>query len=295
MRMEKALERWRQGDFARVSVPFHTLHHPQESAVEGWEPSQEEEAEPFVGAMTREGVVLVSQTCDVVRGVATRNRNFLQVCALVPVSARDMEQVKRGKSPQLAYLPGAERYGMVVDLNTVAMVEKPLVASWPRESGCCSDEEVTAFAAALSRHKERYAFPDDFSDHVVKAFQDRAQKRHDSKASLASTDPAEHEAALEAAGFKALREIRVAAEPSWDRPEKVVLRLILRQRDSGLTTSQWEELRVLWEGLLHPHGQIRTAVVEHPSVLDEWSAREYLESHRLDLDYLSSGENHAVE
>ena len=179
---------------------------------------------------------------------------------------------------------------MAANLAWVAMVEKPLVASWARQKGCYSDKETTEFAQSLARHKQRFAFPNDFSDYVVKAFQARAEKRHNSQASMTSTDPNERRSAMEAAGFQALREIRVAAEPSWDKPEKVTFILILKQAECALTPSQWEEVRGQWQGLLKPHGRIKTADIGFPVVLDEISAKDYLASHRLDLDYLSAPE-----
>lgn len=294
MRIEGALQAWRQGDFTLAEVPFQTIHHPQESAVEGWEPEDGETNEPFLGSTPKGGAVLISQTCDVIRGVTSANKKYLQFCALEKLPLGDLKEVKQGKSPLFAYLPGAAKFGMAANLTWVTMVEKPLVASWVRQAGCYSDRESTDFAESLARHKQRYAFPNDFSDHVVIQFQARAEKRHNSLASSRSSDPNERRSALEAAGFQALKEIRVAAEPSWDRPEKVTLILILKQEESGLTPTQWKEIQGLWQELLMPFGQIKVAKVDFPIVLGELSAKDYLASHRLDLDYLSDPEETAM-
>ena len=295
VRIENALKEWRQGDFTLRKVHFQTLHHPKESAMDGWEPNEEDTDEPFLGSVLKEGAVLISQTCDVIRGLTSTNKKFLQFCALEKLSLEELTEVKHGKSPLFAYVPGAAKHGMAANLTWVTMVEKPLAASWERQKGCYSDTESTEFAESIARHKQRYAFPDDFSDHVVRPFQARAEKRHNSQASRTSSDRNERRSALESAGFQALKEIRVAAKPSWDKPDNLSIILILNKADCGLTPAEWEEVRGLWQGLLKPHGQIKTIDVESPTVLDEISASDYLASHRLDLDYLSGTETESTQ
>ena len=286
---KEALGSWSQGDFVLLEVPFTSLHKPSESAIPDVAPLLEEGTEDFLDvSRIFPGAVLLSQTCDVVRTCVEENRACLQFAALVPATEALLEQVKDCQRPNYALVPGAMQHHLVANLNLVTLVEKPLCATWPRNRGCQNDQESRAFSMALARHKSRHAFPDDFSDHVVKALQDRMVNRHGSKAPLDQGNADQRSAALEAHGARALREIRVTARPSWSEPTEVLFYMIRKSKSDGISEAQWEELRTIWQGLLATHGSFTKKPEVKIVLLSEMDAEEYVGSDQLDLDYLSS-------
>ena len=73
------------------------------------------------------GVVMLTQTCDVVRDC--RKRPFVEVAPLVELSAQEVEKVHRLKSPAFAYVPGTAKKRLVADLDRTMTVEKAVVAN----------------------------------------------------------------------------------------------------------------------------------------------------------------------
>lgn len=140
--------------------------------------------------------------------------------------------------------------------------------------GLCSDEERRAFAEALARKRARFAFPDDFEE-IAAGFKDRITHKHDRESA-------------EGEQLRALREIRVAAQPSWDA-QVVSLKFWFIVDEESMNTAELRHGCEAWVKRLAPQG--RFSRIDYDLVsLDGLSAREYSESDRLDLDHLSRGE-----
>lgn len=87
--------------------------------------------------------------------------------------------------------------------------------------------------------------------------------------------------------LRALREIRVTAEPSWDAEEVRILYWFIRDSDEPERTSQeWNSLCESWLHLAPATGRF----IEVSGVVTEMAgmtAQDYVESDPLDLDHMS--------
>jgi hypothetical protein len=217
--MDTALSEWRQGDLA---LEERWLIHAADVSQPLTPASREERetgAEGLQAVMSDvEGLVVVSQTCDVVRKSA--ERPFIEVCPVVGVSAEKLAEIEKGRRPAHATFQTLSEHGLAVDLDRVMTVEKGVVASWTRTPGCRDDAESSAFARALARKRVRFAFPDDFTLAVAK-LQERMKKKHDKDSP-------------EGRALRALREIRVSASPSWDAAKVQMNFWFIRGPDESL-------------------------------------------------------------
>jgi hypothetical protein len=249
------LNHWRQGDVALLPVELPYL-------------DLDETGKPFISAIEADhGVVLLSQSCDVIRDV--EDKPLVQVAALVEVSAEELERVRQGHAPGLVYVPSVSASSLVADLDSAVTVHKKAIATWPRVNGCTNDEEQRQFAAALARHRQRFAFPDKFNDLVKplrRWFEDKVGKN----------SPAGRCA-------DATREIRACVD-DWEAPTRLSF-LVLVEGELPAEAVQWQkELDALAERRQHddyPPFEFRLAS------FDGISAAEYLASDRLDWDGLS--------
>jgi len=268
-RIDASLREWRQGDLALEESWF--VH-----VGDGAAPLSAAAAEAGNGvqALTSEvlGLVVVTQTCDIVRSCVTRP--YVEVSPLVRVSEDDLHQVKRGRRPAHATLPTLEKDLLVADLDRVMTVEKSIVASWERTPGFTRDTDGRAFAQALARKRVRFAFPDDFTS-LAKKLQARLGDKHDK-----NTD--------EGRGLRALREIRVCASPSWDAASTEVFFWFIRHdADATFEGKSWADLLKDWLKLVHATSRF-TSVDGQIATLQEMTAEEYVDSDPLDLDHLST-------
>ncbi len=217
------------------------------------------------------GLVVLTQTCDVIR--ASANRPDLEVCPLVKVAPDVLHMVKKGSRPQYAYVPAVASNELVADLDRVMTVDKRVAAGWTRTAGCGSDPEVRAFAIAIGRKRTRFAFPNDFVEHVRK-LQSRMTDKHGRESP-------------EGRALRALREIRVVATPSWDDATVSLMYWFIRDdRDDDFEGTEWATLLEKWLALAPVAG--RYGVVEGQlTSLARLTADEYVHSDPLDLDHLS--------
>lgn len=268
-RIDASLREWRQGDLALEESWF--VH-----VGDGAAPLTAAAAEAAGGAqaMTSEvlGLVVLTQTCDIVRSCVTRP--YVEVAPVVRVSEDDLHQVKRGRRPAHATLPALEKELLVADLDRVMTVEKSIVASWKRTPGFTRDTDGRAFAQALARKRVRFAFPDDFTL-LAKKLQARLGEKHDKK-----TD--------EGRGLRALREIRVCASPSWDAPSTEIFFWFIRDdADATFEGKSWADLLKDWLKLVPATGRF-TSLDGQVATLQEMTAEDYVDSDPLDLDHLST-------
>ncbi|MEA5488518.1 MULTISPECIES: hypothetical protein [Pseudanabaena] len=264
-----ALRDWSQGDCVIGEQWFVFRFNPQCPLTPESIDVAQEDADLTESKV--KGLVVVTQTCDIVR--SCKERPFVEVVPLVEVGTQLLSEIKRIRRPRYAYIPGVEEFNLVADLDLVMTVEKGVVAQWNRKLGCPTDDDVRSFGQALARKRSRFAFPDDFND-FAKKLQTRLRDKH-SKA----TDEGE--------ALRALREIRVRAEPSWSDSQVHLLFWFIRHEDQiQFKGIEWNQLLKQWLKLIPDTG--RFYVDGLVVALEDMTAKDYIESDSLDLDHLSS-------
>ncbi len=279
--IDDALLEWRQGDAVLEEVPFF-LHladtrrplTPASQAI-ATEEAPADGADGLAGvASNLLGLVVVSQTCDIVRSCA--KRPFVEVCALAEVSEQDLEDVRRLRRPAYAFLPGLSHLRLVADLDMTMTVEKSVLVPLRRVAGCRTDAERRAFADALARKRARFAFPDDFVVAMGKVRQ-RLKERHG-------------RGSPEGATARALMEIRVMAAPDWDA-DQVTLHFFFILADGVPPPTSRDEGQISdWVSRFDSSGRFKldNEMPWRVCFLDDLDAATYLASDRVDLDDLST-------
>ena len=277
--IDEALRAWRQGDVS-LDAGLEFLHLADLSRPHS--PASRQVAEDMAnngealeaGAMPVldevRGMVMLSQTCDVVRGC--RDRPFVEVAPLIEMSRQEVEAIRRLRRPAFAYVPATAEAHLVADLDRTMTVEKSLVARWTRKPGWKTDAELRDFALALARKRSRFAFPDDFVA-AAQALQRRFVDKHDKET-------------VEGAHLRALREIRVRAAPSWNEKQIRLGWWFVKDSDPENVDADWPSSMDQWLDLFDQTGRFR---LDPPTTcrLEDMTARDYVESDRLDLDRLS--------
>lgn len=255
--IDAAMAAWRQGDCV-VGDQWFVSRVPLDE-----EGDLREERVP--------GLVVLSQTCDVVRSCV--DRPLLEVAALVQVEDDDARhQIVRGRRPRYAAIPALHSSGLVADLDRVMSVDKAVAARWSRTPGWTADREIRAFQDAIARKRARFAFPDDFNRFCSKLVE-RLKKKHDKSSE-------------EGAALRELREIRVAATPSWDAAEIELLFWFIRDETHAQSDEKWSGWLESWLSLMPAAGRF-VFVAGDVVTLEDMTARDYVDSDRLDLDQLS--------
>jgi len=273
VRIDDAMREWRQRDIALDVEWFVHIGDPGAALSAAAAESTDAGIQALTSAVR--GLVVLTQTCDIVRSCAVRP--YIECAPLVEADETFLRDVERGRRPSYAALPALMPERLVVDLDRVMTVEKSIVASWTRRPGWTRDANARRFAQSLVRKRARFAFPDDFTAFAKK---------------LSSRLPAKHDKnSDEGRGLRALREIRVQATPSWDAPSVTVLFWFVRDERQGpmFEGRDWSKLLDSWLALVPSAG--RFEVVEGLVVrLEELNGADYVSSDRLDLDHLSSGD-----
>lgn len=193
--MDAALQQRRQGDLALEELWFVHVGNPGlpltiaagEAAGDG----------PQALDSEVRGLIIVTQTCDVVR--ACVDRPYVAVAPLVQIGEANLQQVNQGRRPAYATLPSLEAGRLVADLDRVMTVEKSIVARWTRTAGYTDD-------ATVERPRSRQE-----TSLVEKHGKD----------------------SIEGRGLRALRAIRVRAVPSWDATDLEVFLWFVREGDEA--------------------------------------------------------------
>lgn len=245
---------WRQGDFTLTPIELPLL--------------TTEDGEPTIVLTTATPVVVISQSCDIIRSAVLKP--YVQVAVLSPATPEEMADVKAGARVRYSYLPALEPHGLVVDLDVTATVDKETAQHWEREAGCTDDNQRRAFAASLARHRQRFAFPDEFNE-VVKPLRKWVESKRSSDS---------HNGRL----IRAIREIRVLCD-NWDEPSSLIFWLMLETEIPGSDEAEWMKAA---DGIRTKVAQKTKAKIQIVILkYDDLSASEYLSSDRLDLDGLS--------
>jgi hypothetical protein len=230
------------------------------------------------------GVVVISQSCDLVRSCA--DQPFAKIAALQQVDAEFLDEVKRGRRPRYAYVPGVADRLLVANLDAVGTVEKSVIATVdPKDyiRGCRTDLETAEFAFALSRNIQRFAFPDDFTA-AMRSIQARILEKHG-----AITRDKKGKPTNEGAMLTTLREIRVTCAPSWTANDPALTFHLIFNSRAEIPTDGQEIAETLFKKF-KPTGPFKDFSVRLVS-LSELSADAYVSSQPLDLEHLS----HSVE
>ena len=136
------------------------------------------------------------------------------------------------------------------------------------------DDEARRFSQALARKRARFAFPDDFTD-FAKQLESRLLEKHDRQSD-------------EGRVLRALREIRVRAAPLWEAARIELTFWFIREEDEiDFEGQRWDALLDAWLNLIPATGRF-TVVNGAVMALEDLTAKDYVESDPLDLDYLST-------
>jgi hypothetical protein len=267
---DKALSQWRQGDCVVGPNSFVHRFRPESPVT----PASREVAPTELDVVETDvrGLVVVTQTCDLVRQCA--DRAYVEVAPLVEVTEDDYTNIERGRRPAYAAVPSLRLQRLVADLDRIMTVEKPVVAAWSRVEGCSTDDERRRFARSLARKRDRFPFPDDFNA-MARPLQSRVLDKH------GRNSP-------EGRALHALLEIRVEASPDWEAAEVEIMFWFIRNAaDTTFEGLSWDSFLAQWLALVEKEGRFRE-VEGQVATLEEMTAQDYVTSDPLDLDFLSS-------
>jgi hypothetical protein len=292
---------WRQGDYIPTGGVFWFV-----KSVEGDDgPNVKTSGEAV------DGMVLLTQTCDLVR--PPEERPFVLIAPLVYKPESEAKGTRHGHRPQFAWVPAAGDSAFA-DLDRVVAYDKVFASKLDWQRGFRTTEEADIFAQTVGRKFSRFAFTDEFHE-SVEPFLDRVREKHGSL-----TKP-------EGEFFAKVRQIRVEAdwsaeeieatlifildpndlpaipekdvlEPPEDlvrwygggrRPDEIASRLA-NTDDEGARLYLWNRLADVWVGLCvarYPLTQLTAEVVTS----EDMSLQRYWKTQRLDLDYLSGIED----
>ena len=259
---------WQQGDCFTHQSDFFFKANPKYHIATDSLPDEDES----IIAMEVDGLCVTSQTCDIVR--PCKDRPYIEVSPLVKAEdSNHIKQIKKKQRPNRAYIPNLADQNLVVDLDRVMTIEKSCLKGISPIKGCNTDSERRAFAKSLSRKKERPAFPNDFI-YLISNLRDKIKGKHNKNSN-------------EGNALRALREIRIAASPSWQESEvSLNFYFIHSMNQTSSDEVGWNKHLEKWKNLLTPHGRFKNITCEVIS-LESLSAKEYVESDPMDLDYLS--------
>lgn len=278
-RIENALSEWRQGD-ATLDVGTFIVHLADKrapltdearDAVARGEVDVGEDVFEVLSAV--EGVVVVSQSCDIVR-VCSKSE-CVEVSALIRVEDdATFEAVRKKRRLRYAYVPGLADRRLVADLEKTMTVEKAVVAGWGRTEGCKTDRERATFAEALARKRGRFAFPDEFNAGLNR-FKERLRRAEGKKTPDGNL-------------LAALDEIRVQASPHWGAPKVVVFFWFLAEQEK---VADFNTARGIIQNWMSTISWLGGFALADPAfdVLEprDMTVEQYQASHALDYDDIS--------
>jgi hypothetical protein len=291
-RVNAASASWRQGDvFDGARLPIVWLVDPDR--VEA----------PAADGVTRRidnerfaEVVLVTQTCDVVRPIDLRR--FVTIASVVQLDGDTLANARRRRIPRYAPLPGLgeDRF---CDLDRLTSVEKSLLLDQHRTHGLRDGGDEWTFAESVRRHFTRAALPDD----VVRTlrplttlFDKRAGKQTDEGARVEEID----ELRVDLSGFDegavgllfviSGRSLSApdpsAVEGSTKRTVAELCSLLGQTEDLSARWALWTALCELWAMPCTPKGAVTEVDVEVVT-LASMTAEQYTSTTQVDLDHLS--------
>ena len=281
--IDEQIRQWSQGDVALDGdlefIHLADLSRPHSPASIDVATANEEGPTEGTQVISErvEGVVVLTQTCDIVR--SSKERPFIEVAPLVWFNDSMVEQIRRFQRPAFAYVPSVSGDGWVADLDRVMTVEKAvLVKLKRRKQGCSTDAERREFARAIARKRLRFAFPDDFVQAMEKL------KRHLTNKHNRQTEVGCH--------LRALKEIRVRVAPSWDHKNVELIFWFIKNQEPTGVNPNWSEHTGNWSNMIDTSGRFDVNSVV-ACRFEDITARDYLESDVLDFDSLSVPQIHS--
>lgn len=205
---ERLLE-WRQGDVAAAGVSLTVARTDLPLATLSRELAGEQAVEYFVAEQPTR-VVLLTQTCDVVRPVVVGDeggRFWVQVAPVVQLTESTAALARKGRIPRFAAIPGGVE-GEFADLDRCTTLEKSVLAEMTRVDASPDNRERAAFGEALARNRGRFAFPDDLEG-TLSPFKSLMVKRAGKNS-------------CEGRCLDAVVQIRAEPDPSWDDEQVAV-------------------------------------------------------------------------
>lgn len=263
---------WRQGDCVVGEQDFvYRIMTAQPLCQESRRAVEEDPSAEFV-VHPVDGLMVVSQSCDIVRPSETRP--FVEVAPLIKLAEEDFREVLIGARPRYVTVPGLHTARLAADLDRVQTVEKTLLCSWPRLQGCHIDSDRRLLGKQLARKRFRAALPDEFTP-WFKPLRNRFSR-------LAGSTSAD------AVVFKELSEIRIQASPSWDAPRvDIFIWFVLKDEapvlDRSTILEGWLAKVPAKDAFVSCQGRI----VRY----EDMTALEYIDSDPLDLDHMSPDED----
>lgn len=287
---EEGYAAWRQGDAVLGPIPFlwgyahqaPMLPLSQDLAHELREEALGEE-DYHVAQEEVSGIVIVTQTCDLVRD--WQRRPYVQVApisVLAPeVRTARMAEIKRWKSTRFLYLPALEQDWMVAELDRIFTLEKGVLDAWrARRIHCCrTEEESNLMSQTVRRYYSRPALPNSFCDGVL-GLHDLFEKKHDK-------NPSGQKGFHPGACLRNLEMVLVKAYPRWEAYDRVEFTLVQGKNADDIPVVDWESLRQECDSRVNFPSGVRTVWNLIP--YDALSARQYRESIEMDFEFLSLG------
>lgn len=263
--LAERLAKWRQGDYA---LDVGGFLFADVSETEGRFDAHEADEDV-------QGLVVVSQTCDVIR--LTPDKRFVAVSPLVKLDAKFWKEIGVGRFPSLTLLEHPPGDGIFVDLARIMSVSKPLLASWSRREGFTTPERAVRFAASIERKMGRFAFPDAF-DAATKGLQNRVRSRH----SKPDSDIGK--------AYRSIDQLRFLATPHWEAEAvEVTMIAVLHSAAKRLVSDQQisAELDAQCKAVRWPK-QFRWAdPAFYLATADDLRGSDILNSQLADFEYLS--------
>ena len=261
---DELLQEWRQGDFALDVGGFVFAKSPT-----GDFPFDiEEKTDGIIG------LVVISQTCDIVR--RTGGRHYVTVCPLIEVPQTEAAAIRKGKRPYLTDVGNASDRAFA-DLRRIMSVHKDLAATWKRQEGFSSEAGRVRFAAALERKFGQFAFPDEF-DQATESFRKRVWQRHNKGESPVGKV------------YRSLSQIRFHAEPSWDAPKRKITVIAIMKpvedREVKKREDISEELTTALAEIVWPGGYESASPELMLQTARDLTGEDIIASRRGDFDFL---------
>jgi len=165
---------WRQGDIVDLPLSVWVADKSRPLTKEAFDATASGSAVIVKQAPKSQRVVVVSQSCDVVKKSARPGKEpwtFVQVCPVVDLTGDPLlGEAAGGHSTRFAPLPGIGTT-MFADLNVCTTFEKSMLVGLKRIEGCVDDDQRWMFSSVVGRNRARFAFPDG-TDEVLNPLRD---------------------------------------------------------------------------------------------------------------------------
>ncbi|MDE0215825.1 MAG: hypothetical protein OXN79_04505 [bacterium] len=304
------LGQWRQGDVVALQQQVWLAHGDLPTTAA----SKQSAAAGKLFAMHEsapEGHAVLTQTCDLVPRTA-RDRPFVSVAPLVQLDDELTDLAARGRLTRFAHIPTYRDGAFCADLDRITTIETGVLLACNRMSSLDADQQRLAFAQAVARKFSRFAFPDDLVRSIQK-WRNQVISKHG------------REHSPEGELYRLALDVLVTADPSWDAERiQVTIAVLLPagilpppDADADPEVAEVDSINRLSAGEIAKHllnGDIdmRLGALMCNRLQDEWAhkceptgviesvrfqllgtadltAAEYLNSSRLDLEFLSIG------